>query len=555
MNPARLLSLAALSALVGCSGGNSSIGGIKTGGEFLVLQTEPSDNGSLFLNDAVQIDFSNPVDLGSVDLTTFSFQVLDQIGNTVAEPVAGNFALAASPGDATSGRRLQFIPRLPTNDLFTNGGFRPGRTYIVQLVGGNRLNGTVIRDAGGRALAQPVSFRFSTSDGTTAGQLFRNTASGGPRRTGFEITPAPDSTGVVLNKQGAPALEIRLVFDQPLSPSSTNVPVSLDTNPLVRNSNARGRIFLEYADPELGPNTWIPADVELESNTVTGATVLLRPVGVLPNNATIKVVVEKTLEDISGESNQANPAYDAVFGTFRTKRAYEQQFDALVDSFSSSSLIDLAAAFSEPVAEVGPGYIKAGFAFEGTETGVEFDPVVPETILNTNFTQVVPKTGSAYNVSGGVFNFKNVTIGSGKTVRGQGNNPMVWLVSGTFDVAGTLSVRAGDGTIVDAAGSANLPKPGGVGTCGGGDGGAGSPSATQRDSFGGAGNGPSQVSGAGGGGGALACTAGCTRGSGGGGGSMSTQGDPNYKQKTLAAGSQPAPATNPFPIFQQQVGT
>ena len=80
-------SLAILAALTSCGGG--STGDSLTGGDFVVLSTEPTDNGQLFLNEAIRIDFSNPVDIDSVDLTTFNFQVFDQLGNVVAEPVAG----------------------------------------------------------------------------------------------------------------------------------------------------------------------------------------------------------------------------------------------------------------------------------------------------------------------------------------------------------------------------------------------------------------------------------------------------------------------------------
>lgn len=551
---ARLFSLAIFVAAAACGGGGDDSAEVKTGGDFIVLKTQPSDNGTLFLNDAIQIDFSQPVDLASVNLTTFTFEVRDQIGNVVAEPVAGRFDLATSPGDAEVGRRLRFLPKLPTNDLFTNGGFRPGRTYTVQLVGGATTNGTVLRDQRGKGLAQPISFRFSTADGTTPGQLFRNPAAGGPRRTGFEITPTPDQTGVVLNKLGLPAVEVRLRFDQPLNPASTNVPVAVVIDPVTRNDNNRGRIFLEYNDPELGANTWIPAEVELEENSFDSSTVVLRPLGVLPNNATINAVVELTLEDISGESN-FNSSLNRVFGTFRTKRSYEQQFDAVVDDFLDSAAVDLTAAFAEPVAEVGPGYIKAGFAYEGSVTGAEFEPEAPQTILNTNFTLVTPKNGSPYNVSGGVFSFRNVKIPAGKTVIGQGSNPMVWLVTGTFEVAGKLSVRGGDGTKVTTSGNANVPKPGGIGVCGGGNGGAGSPSTIGRDlAGGGIGNGPLQVAGLGGLGGQLGCESGCNRGSGGGGGSMATQGDPFFKQKTVPPLTTPPPQVNTFEIFPQQQG-
>ena len=550
-------SLAILSALTSCGGGSTSDS--LTGGDFVVLSTEPSDNGQLFLNDAIRIDFSNPVDIDSVDLTTFNFQVFDQLGNVVAEPVAGQFSIGTSPGDSEPGRRLLFTPVLPTNNLYTNGGFRPGRTYQTQLVGGNVNNNTVIRDTGGKGLALPRTFSFSTADGTTPGDLFRNTAPGGPKRTAFEISPTPDTNGVVLNKLGAAPVELRLRFDQPLNPASTNIPTDVETDPLTRNSNARGRVFLEYDDPVYGDNWWIPADVQLETNSVDGATLVMLPIGVLPNNATIRVVVENTLEDISGESNVANVAYERVFATFQTRRSYEQQFDGLVDDFLADANIDLTAAFAEPVGEVGPGYLKAGFDFEGNVTGAEFEPTAPMTVLNTNFTLVEPKNGSPYNVSGGVFNFRSVNIPAGRTVQGTGTNPMVWLVSETFEVSGTLSVRGGDGQRVNTSGNANIAKAGGAGVCGGGDGGAGSPSTTERDIAGAPGNGPLQAAEQGGRGGTLSFAAGCGRGSGGGGGSLSTQGDPGFKQEIRPAGTEPIgqgnpPPLNPFAIFPQQTG-
>jgi hypothetical protein len=547
-----VLALSVVAAVAACSGGGSSTtGSLGTAGAFLVLQTDPSANGRLYLNDPIQIDFNHPVNLDSANLNTVSFQVFDQLGNVLSEQVAGDFALARSPGDATTGRRLQFVPRFPTNNTFDNGGFRPGRSYLVQLVGGERLNGTALRDTGGKALAQPISVQFSTAEGTAPSQLFRNSAAGGPARVSLDLSPTPDTTGVVLNKLGQPDVEVRLNFDQPLNPSATNVPVALDTNPLVRNVNARGRVFLEYDDPILGANTWIPADVELESNRLDGATLVLRPVGVLPNNATVRVIVESSLEDISGESNVSNAAYNRVFGSFQTRRAYEEQFDSVIESFLDSSSLDLSAAFGEPVADVGAGFIKAGFAFEGSATNLEFEPSAQTVLLNTNFTQVTPKAGVPYNVSGGVFNFKSVKIPQGVTVQGQGTNPMVWLVSGNFEVAGTLSVRGGDGTRANTIASANFPKAGGYGACGGGDGGAGSPSTSLRDEVGGTGNGPLQRPLGGGTGGRLACAAGCGRGSGGGGGSLATQGDPNYRTKTIAANP---PATSQ-PTFVQQTGS
>jgi hypothetical protein len=537
--------------LSGCSGsgGGTAEGEVKTGGNFVLLKTTPVNGGRVFLNDALRLDFSNKVDLDSANLNTVAFTVLDGLGNPVSELVSGNFQLDASPGDTEVGRRLLFVPHFATNNEYNDGGLRSGRTYLVHLVGGTSLNGTALRDATGKGLELPASFSFSTAEGTLPAQLFRNPLAGGPRRVpvgGLVVSTATSLQDVPLNLLGSPPVEVHLTFDQALNPHDQNVPVNFDSNPLVRSISNRGRIFLEYDDPEYGNNTWIPTDVELERNDINGATVVLRPVGVLPNNAEIRVIVENTVEDISGESNVANLAYNRVFGSFRTQRAYSQQFNAIVDSFTTEDNIDFGAPFPEPIADVGPGYLKAGFSFEGNPTSIEYEPQVAEVVLNTDFTQVVPKNGLPFNVSGGVFNFRNVRIPANVNVRGQGSNPMVWLISGDFKVEGTLTVRGGDGARVDTLNSANFAKAGGVGTCTGGNGGAGTPSGTRRDLLGATGNGPLQVPGTGGGGGRIACTAGCYTGSGyassgggsgGGGGTLATQGDPYYDTATYTGTS------------------
>jgi hypothetical protein len=529
-----------LLAFAACSGGGGSAGGTgaNSGGDFSVLKTEPVNAATIFLNDPVSIDFSTPVDLNSATLSTMTFQALDQQGIPVSELVVGNFSIGTSPGDAAPGRRLQFVPRFADNNSYTNGGFKAGRNYLVQLVGGEANNNTVLRDINGRALEQPMTFQFATRDGTQPTQLYRNPKSGGPTRTGLSISSATSLDEVPLGLFGAPPLEIRLDFDQALNPNNANIPTNLDIDPLVRDINERGRIYLEYDDPVLGLDTWIPASVELERNDLTGATLALRPAGVLPNNATVRVIVEQTLEDISGENNLSNPSFNRQFGSFTTNSSYDQQWNGIAENFSNESDIDLGASFPESQAEIGQGYIRAGFAFEGNSTTLEYEPQANEVVLNTSFTQIVPKAGLPFTVAGGVFNFKNVSIPQGVTVRGTGPNPMIWLCSGTFSVSGTLTVSGGDGARVDTLNSANFAKAGGVGACGGGNGGEGTPSATLRDQRGGTGRGPMQAAGKGGRGGYLACTAGCYvsggyngsgGGSGGGGGTMATQGDLNWR--------------------------
>ncbi|MEY4829015.1 MAG: hypothetical protein RLZZ562_811 [Planctomycetota bacterium] len=537
-----LLALAAAAAA--CSGGSGDTASAFSG-SFDVVSTEPLNSGRLYLNDPIRFDFSTPVDVRSASLDSVSFSVLDLNGSPVAEQPTGFFEIGTRPGDTAPGRRLLFVPTLPTNDNYDNGGFRPGRTYLVRLVGGDRRNNAVLLAANGKSLTNPQTFRFTTADGTTPTELFRNVKAGGPRKTNFAITPTPEANLVSLNKFGAPPVEVRLSFDQALNPNSGNVPTALDTDPRVRSSVNRGRIFLEYDDYATGNpvSTWIPADVELETNGLNGSTVVLRPVGVLPNNATVRVIVESTTEDISGESNVANAAYQRIFATFRTQASYEPQFDSLVEQFANSSQIDFDAAFLEPLAEVGTGFIRSSFDYEGGSTELMFEPTTASVILNTDFTQVQPSNGPAFNVSGGQFNFKSVRIPENVIVKGQGTRPMVWLVRDEFRVDGLLSVRGGDGDRVNTLNSANFPTAGGVGVCAGGNGGKGSPSSTQRSPQGEAGFGANQAPAKGGQPGRISCGSPCNLGSGGGGGSLATQGDPFYKE-LRGTGS----------LFQQQEG-
>ncbi|MFO1078879.1 MAG: hypothetical protein U1E73_14245, partial [Planctomycetota bacterium] len=391
----------------------------------------------------------------------------------------------------------------------------------MQLVGGDRINGTALRSQGGRALAAPTGFRFSTVQGTSPVQLFRNPKAGGPRRVpvdGLVVRRSAGGDTVPLGLFGAPPLEIRLRFDQALDPHDGNVPVHFDVDPVVREIARRGNLWLEYDDPERGAGTWLPASVELEQNDSDGAVVVLRPQGVLPNNAEVRVIVEPTLADIAGESNAGDPAFDRVFGTFRTDSAYEQQWNGIVDSFVDDRGIDRGAVFAEPMAEIGPGYVKAAFDFEGAETTVDYAPTSLETVLDTSFTQIVPVTGLPQNVSGGVFRFRNVTIPQGAIVRGVGPNPMVFVCTGDVRVRGELSVRGGDGQRTNTLASANYPQGGGVAGCAGGNGGDGSPNSVDRSQVGGIGNGPRQVPLRGGRGGRLSCVALCTQGNGGGSG-------------------------------------
>jgi hypothetical protein len=541
---------ALLATLCACSSGRRT-GESRTGGEFEFLRVTPPPNSTLFLNDPLQFDFSSDVDPASADLNSVTIDVFDLLGNPLPERAKGTFRVVASAGDDAPGRRLEFVPLLPTNDAYDDGGFRPGRRYVVQLVGGDRRTGTVLVSKTGRPLNNPTSFAYVTVEGTTPAQLFRNTRPGGPRRAGFEVRPAslkpPNHPVYVtgLNESSYRTTEIELRFDQALNPSSANVPFNVDLDAVTRSAARRGRIYLTYADPAPnGEDTWIPADVEFH-NSAEGATVTLRPIGALPNNAAIEVRVLKSLEDLAGESNEADVSYDPVFAWFLTEGSYAPQFDAMVERFDAASQVDEGAAFVEPIAEVGNGFVRANFAFEGRPTNVDFVPADTTTILNTDFAQVRLADGRTVSVTGGVFEFANVRIPAGYEVIGEGSRPMVWLVTGNMEIDGTLAMNGKNGETERGRGGADIPTMGGPGVGTGGGGGRGSPSNTGRSTSGEVGFGPRQQQGGGGGGGQHSCVIRdriCRTGAAGGGGSFASQGDPDFYTLMF-------PANNPFPVI------
>jgi hypothetical protein len=163
-------------------------------------------------------------------------------------------------------------------------------------------------------------------------------------------------------------------------------------------------------------------------------------------------------------------------------------------------------------------------------TNVDWKPTARAVIVNTNLTTFQTSIGPV-KIAGGLFVFRNVTIPAGTTVRGTGSKPMIFIVTGTFRLDGELSVRGTDGRQVNTLNSANFPAAGGKGNCGGGDGGAGSPSTNSRSAVGATGWGPLMLAGFGGKGGTLSCTNTSVTGSGGGGGAFATAGDPWFKVK------------------------
>ena len=104
-----LLALLPAALSSGC-GGSSSPGTIG-GGSFLLLRTEPANNGRLFLNQSVKLYFSNPVDLSTANFNSVTFFVFDANGNALSEQVVGTFRYAKDEGSgADDPKVLEITP-------------------------------------------------------------------------------------------------------------------------------------------------------------------------------------------------------------------------------------------------------------------------------------------------------------------------------------------------------------------------------------------------------------------------------------------------------------
>lgn len=158
-------------------------------------------------------------------------------------------------------------------------------------------------------------------------------------------------------------------------------------------------------------------------------------------------------------------------------------------------------------------------------------------VLDTSFTQIKSTQNRTITVRGGVFVLRNVTIPRGAIVEGVGVNPMIWIVTGDFQVDGELSVDGQDGADSLTLNSANFPVAGGRGGPAAGDGGRGSPSTVGSSLFGASGDGPYQTAGFGGGGGSLAVGISAAHfGGGGGGGVFGAAGDAAFAPIFQASG-------------------
>ena len=498
------LALTLLGFLSACGGGGGS------SSTFAVQSVSVPNNAVWPINRPIEIVFSEPIDFSTVSLSTISIRTLDGV------PAVGSFE--QDPDDM---RIVRFVPRCPTRDDFLDAGLTPSPNtqsrieYKISVVAASGSAPSVRSISGGVVgQGQPRDFITPLID-EPLDTLFLDTVPGPPapivrsagmttpeRATRIEISTEPKTElffedGVLPGGVNVPLnlysnsdtqLSVFVEFDQPISPRSENI--------------TSQRIDLQY-DADLDPSSedWVSigTDVSLVANCVdSGATVLLRPVGILPQGRTLRVRVSPQFQDLVGEVNPSNVASFAFMDTQVPDNSPlpnpDESGDEVFESFVSSAEVvgsreDDEATFEEPapLATWGDDRLTAGFDFEGTGgPGGNFDLYLPagQTIIfNTTSSVFVGGPGGAQVTQqvavNGLLDVRDLVIPEASTLLIQGPNPARILATGNVIVNGTLTARGSSNSGVVTLNTANVPEAGSAGQAGGGRGGKGSFLTTQ----------------------------------------------------------------------------
>lgn len=535
--------LLVLAFLAGCGGGGG--GGSNGVSSSFQLNSLSVQNGSVWpINREIVLTFTDPIDFSTVSANTINLRSADDV------PATGVFLLRDP-------RTVVFQPTCPRQDDLSDAGLQPGGvTYTLRILGSNTSPNTV-RSMSGVPLGVQQTRTFTTPASTQSQFAFQDTHVGPPvpvvrsagstdlNATYLEIGGDPNNRvyfeedanqQVGLSTPGflvplnlysdrTSRVAVLVVFNQPISPSVNNL--------------SESRLRLEFRD-SLG--AWIPIEtrVSLQANcTLTGATVRLEPVGVLPSSSQFRAVVLPGFQDLVGETVRDADAF-AVAPTrtvdFTSLDPAGELSDAIHETFdfggeSPLSFEDTTALFSSPVAEWGGGQLSAAFSFDGTGgPNGDFDWVVHTGevfFFDTTNTPIVggpngvPTT--TINAVNGVLDVRNLVIEQGGEVRVQGPNPMLINATGDVIIRGKLDLSGFNAKNVSTLNTGNQVEIGGAGTAGGGRGGNANENTTGPSPRGGRGSGPFRQANLGGEGGEMGVNSNrdcknCRRPGGGGGG-------------------------------------
>ncbi len=273
----------------------------------------------------------------------------------------------------------------------------------------------------------------------------------------------------------------------------------------------------------------LDVDLEVLTNGTSGATLRLRPVGVLPIGADVTVMQRNTLASLYGTSlvNADPTATVPLLGAVgvldvRTSEpvagAGAVIDDTFLERFSDRGLEDGTLLGTNPLAE----WAGAFSGVTGTpglraSVGVSETPMlgdfVPQTHPNFDETKAYDRTSPAFGeedlslaetqyttilldtdsqlfplpsgatpgitnsitVLGGRFSFRDIIIPEGVEIVARGSNPLVLTATRRVEINGVLNMEGRDGLSDDSFDTGFVPVPGGPGGPGAGRGGDGHP--------------------------------------------------------------------------------
>jgi len=514
--------LVAGSLLPACSGSGSTPSGASSS-SFSLSTTGVVDGQTWQINRPIKFTFTQSVDFDTVNLNTINIQRID------GAPVLGEFSLDPSDLDPVDGlpRAVLFRPACPTQDDFSDAGLLPGSTYyqvnVLEASGG----ATTVRSLrSGQSVQQGRTLYFRTPDAVVLSELFLDTALGPPAPLysdgfidGCRVEVIDPETGEVVKKPfildetGTGNLETGyLVPNNFYSVPTTWVDIYLEFNQAVSPTTdniSSSRLRLEYETMK-GSGDWatIPTLLDLVANcSETGSTVRMRPVGILPQDRPMRIVVSAQFEDLVGDRNIVALDRFALMDTdaeLDGGGAPRETADEVLERFNPETSIfeDLTGALDTPRANwgdpaTGEEGLQAAFAFKGTGgPNGDFDLVIKggkEVVFDTTSTMFIggpngsPQT-SVLAVSGKL-DVRDLIVEEGSSLRIQGPNPSEIYASRNVIVEGTISINGSSAPPVFTLNTPNQPESGAAGQGGGGDGGTGSYLTTQVTQRGGHGYG------------------------------------------------------------------
>ncbi len=500
------LGVLSLLSLPGCGGGGGGAGPSGAGQGLVLVSFMQAGLDNVQLSRVLEFRFSEPVNV--LTINNASLQIRE--GNAFGLTVPGRFTFSAS------GSTVFFEPRLPGLCDLSDGGFKPGTKYRVQLVGNPEE--FAIKNTQGQSLNSTQTFEFQTRPEDDPNLFLDLIPSQVPMIT--STSPANGTAAAPVQAGNEVVLYISENLDPcTVGPHSVSFQMVELGNPgtFLQAPNLRNSGFAFGAstadqlpnDPfswgaagttTVSPAQTIPATIVLQQ-TRSETTIRIKPsFGRFPENALIVVQLTFEIEDYGGAPLAA---YSMSFTTENLPQQFGQydllnQGETTYDEALTTADVNTARSPSKA-----QGYLL--FAGDGDNGAVLTQPSKPganivdcsadrqpndgtkddfdaagDITLDTGATNVCNNTTDGSRAV--VFEYASFRIRGNATVRIMGVNPAILLVQGDVivDPGGRLLVRGDNngGTPQGRGGNSTCSTcttgtTGGTGVAGGGRGGNG----------------------------------------------------------------------------------